>query len=230
MTCEEAVTWVDENKGMIINQAKQYTTYTPYSVDDYVQDAYTAAVESVYCCKNNPKLIFEAVFRITYRRIIARVTPFPDAAREENKRKKAYILGQEDCCIQKSPPRRYYSGGTSASFADNMRNDVDLENIADCKSRPKVDLEKVYMERVRGNLSPKEQDVMDLAIGVTLDGTLSYSEIGVKLGLSRENAKKRVSRTIDKIVGKKLLHVGNTKETAPKFSPQKRVQFTTSFG
>lgn len=217
VTSEEAVKWVDANKGMIIMQARNYTCYTPYDVEDYVQDAYASAVEAAYCCQKNPKLIFEAVFKVVYRRMIAKVTPFPDSAREERQIKKAARQGVAESGTNKAETSRpYYSGGTSVSFPENMRKDVALDRIAEKKrSRPSVDLEKVYMQRIREHLSPKEQQVMDLAIGATAEGVLSYAEIGEKIGLKREAAKKRVTRAIDKIVERKLIYMAEAKEHMP---------------
>lgn len=225
MTGEEAVQWVDQNRGMVINQAIQYINYTPYDVDDYIQDAYASAVEAAYCCQHNPKLIFPAVFKVIYRRMVAKVTPLPEEARKENKKKKAAKNAKKGIIAAETTQdntRPYYSGGTSTSFPQNMRNDIELQTIhARKRSQPSVNLEKAYLERVRPNLLEKEQQLMDLSIGLTDEGSLSYAEIGKKLGISREAAKKRVTRTLDKIVERKLIIMSDAKDHLPKYTTGK---------
>ena len=222
MTSVEAVAWVDKNKAMVIGQAKQYVNYTPYDVVDYVQDAYAAAVEAACCCQNNPGLVFRAVFKVIFKRMVAKITPFPDEAREEHQKnrrdQKVLTVETDDNYEAEEQKRPYYSGGTSSSYPANWRADIDVEGMSRDKSlrRSKVDLEKVYLERVRPHLTEKEQTVMDLAIGTTCEGSHSYSEIGKKLGITRETAKKQVTRTVTKIIEGKFILANGSKKPNPK--------------
>jgi len=195
MTSDEAIAWVEKNRGLIINRAQEYTKYVPYDIDDYIQEAYASAIEAAVTLQRNPKLEFKAIFLTVFRRNIAKVTPFTDEEREEFKKKKQERLAtktnqaitEEDKTGDQDKKPTYYSGGTSMSFPTHKQTDIVLERVH--AKPPKrgmgIDIEKVYRERVQQNLSDKERVVMELALGLTSEGRLSDNEIAKRLGVAR---------------------------------------------
>lgn len=218
---EDAVKWVDRNLSMIIDRAKVYSDFTPYDVDDYIQDAYSAAVEAAMCCRQNPKLDFEGVFRIIFRRTVAKITPFPDQDREEyhkkNELRKREALASsrdalvEDICDEEmgaAPPSKksYYSGGTSMSFSKKAQANFCLDILPDRnQGRSSCDIEEpydivedLYVNQVKPLLSQREQMVMDLSLGITEEGSLSSNEVADRLGVSRRSVRTFVDRALKK--------------------------------
>ena len=213
MTIDEAAKWVDENKGWLAAKAKTYTNYAPYLVSDYLQDAYEAAIKAAICCQRNPEIDFHGTFRNQWKRMIAKVTPFPDEAREayaKNKAlKKAQKAGEpqslEDddatttCDIKKKP---YYSGGTSMSIPKNFERNFECQSIDTTftakVARPKINLEKVFEEQVKPLLSEKEAIAMEYAIGTTVAGILSEREIAEVMGVSRDTVRVYLNRGYQK--------------------------------
>lgn len=215
MRIEEATIWVDQNRGMLAKQAMAYTGFAPYAVNDYLQDAYEAAIKAAVCCQRNPKLVFEQCFMTIWRRIIASVTPFPDDAREAFKEKKAaekalregkvsQPLGKEldddaeNGELQKK--KAYHSGGTSMSFPLNARRSgVKLEMIqAKGSKKCKLDIEAIYKERVKPLLSEKEAQVMEYSLGIAREGQLSEREIAAKMGVTRDTVREYFDRGLKK--------------------------------
>ena len=195
MTSDEAIAWVEKNRGLIIDRAKEYTKYAPYDVNDYLQEAYASAIEAAVTQQRNPKLEFKAIFLTVFRRNIAKVTPFTDEEREEFKKKKQERLAKKNGVnttqeAKSGDPEKketYYSGGSSMSFPTCKQADIVLERVHDKRARRglNIDIEKVYRERVQPNLNDKEKTVMELALGLTSEGVLSDSEIAKRLGVAR---------------------------------------------
>lgn len=188
MTNEEAILWVDkERRAMVINLAKQYSRYSPYGIDDYLQIAYGAAVEAAMVLRKNPSLNFGGVWTNCFREEVRRITPYTKEARQQKMDKKkaeALVKGEDASCFAKKVGRRY---DTSESFPSNMRADVDMERFVskgNGRSR-KISVEKAY-NKIRDNLTEKEQAVMELALGLTMDGSLTAIEISRKLGIPRQ--------------------------------------------
>jgi len=74
-TPDDAIAWVNSYRQYIISRALEYVKHTPYDTEDYVQDAYNAAVSAVRACQQNPKLQFKGTFWAFFGRYIAMNTP-----------------------------------------------------------------------------------------------------------------------------------------------------------
>lgn len=210
MKIEDAMRWVNENKGMLARRAAAYTDFAPYAVNDYLQDAYEAAIKAAICCQRNPKLQFEGCFTKIWRDIVASVTPFPDEAREAYKKKKAEgkalregkpLPVETDAAEEGEKKKTYYSGGTSMSFPLNARKhsaNLDMFPIRKSKGGFKIDIERVYSEKVKSLLSPKEAQAMEYSLGITREGKLTEREIAAKMGVSRDTVREYLSRGFQK--------------------------------
>lgn len=203
MTIEDAIRWVDANKAMIRDRAKDYSKYAPYDIEDYIQDAYQAAVEAVHFCQRNPGLKFDGVFKTIFRRNIARTTPLPEEARKEvfiNK------MERQKKDATKIPLR---SGSRSESLPLHYQVDVPLESFPQKKNRQKINIERVYDQHVRPLLSKQEAKVMDMVLGFTMEGTFSPEEIASKLGVTRRSVRTYADRVIKKA---KLINLDDAKD------------------
>lgn len=207
MTITEATIWVDQNKGMLAKQAAKYTLFAPYAVNDYLQDAYEAAIKAAVCCQINPALEFQACFMTIWRRIVASVTPFPDEAREAFKERKAAEKATKEgkhvaTSSTHSPPtkKKYHSGGTSMSFSLLSKRDIKLEfwgSRTGTNNRSQKKLDKGYA-LLRPLLSVREQAVMELHLGLSREGQLSEREIAARLGITRDSVREYIRRSFAK--------------------------------
>lgn len=222
VTIEDAKNWVDQNTGMLANIALKYTWYAPYAVDDYLQDAYEAAVKAAICCQKNPAVKFEACFFKIWRTLIASVTPFPDEAREASKKKKEALKALKEgrpvpeVNADEGKKKPYYSGGTSMSFPINAGKDIPLE-VIQTKSRSRkssIDIEAVYLARVKPLLSAREAQAMELSLGITLEGHLSLSEIAAKMGVTKDTAREYLQRSYSKAEKSRLVRLDGGKKTS----------------
>ena len=155
--------------------------------------------------RRSPSLAFGKVFMTIFRRNVASVTPFPDEAREEAKKRKAEFLAQAAgggaAADNKEAKKkvRYYSGGTSMSFPTSMRDDsVDLEKIEQEIPKPKVDIKKVYRDILQPRLSEGERKVMERALGVGGSGIMNACEIAREIGVSRATVRIHEKRALQK--------------------------------
>lgn len=75
----EAVAWVNQHQNIIARKARYFTFYTPYDTEDYLQDAYVAAIiaSDISQKKDIP---FAACFWTTYRDQASMVTPMPSGS------------------------------------------------------------------------------------------------------------------------------------------------------
>jgi len=198
--------WVDEHKGLILKRARAYyVKHAPYDADDYVQDAYAAAIEAVAVINQNPRLQFDGVFRNIFYRNIAKVIPWEEGDRESNRERRANDPKYKEMCEQKGlkakglkekPVRP--SGEASMSFRSSRRVDLPLELLPQKKRSKKINIENVYMT-VKDKLSPREREVMELSLGLTRSGELSPNEIAKKLGISRMTVRTLESRALEKL-------------------------------
>lgn len=206
MTTEDAMRWVDEHKGLILKRAKMhYVKHAPYDVDDYIQDAYAAAIEAVAVIKQNPRLQFEGVFRTIFYQNVAKVTPWREEGRDANRERRANDPDYKVYCEKngikvkegKSKPVRP-SGEASMSFPSSNRVDLPLEIIPHKKRSRKINIENVF-GAVKNKLSPREREVMELSLGLTLKGVLSPNEIAKHLGISRMAVRTLEGRALQKV-------------------------------
>jgi Xaa-Pro aminopeptidase len=196
-TVDEAVQWVCEHVGLITDKAIEYRRYTPYDVDDYIQDAYHAAVEAALCCQRNPTLKFGAAFWTIFKRFVAKVTPLPDSARSEISKKKNIGADNQITSNEVKPAKTSYSGGTSMSFPRASQIDVSLERLKVRQKNIRVDINKL-VESVKPLWSPRELEAMKLALGLTSEGCMSIPEIAKKMGVGKYSAREFVGRALKK--------------------------------
>lgn len=210
MKIEDAITWVNAHRGMLAKRAISYTEFAPYAVNDYLQDAYEAAIKAAICCQKNPRLEFEGCFTRIWRDIVASVTPFPDEAREAYKKKKAeekalregrsLPIAEDKKDGDKKKP--YYSGGTSMSFPTSARrHGISLETFPTRKSGGRGlghKIEQYYVATLRPRLSDQEALAMEYSLGLTREGRLSEREIAKKMGVSRDSVREYVRRAVAK--------------------------------
>jgi len=208
MTIEDAITWVDAHRRMLAKRAISYTEFAPYAVNDYLQDAYEAAIKAAVCCQKNPRLEFEGCFTRIWRDIVASVTPFPDEAREAYKKKKA-----EEKALREGKPlpvveddgdkkKPYYSGGTSMSFPTSARrHEISLEMFPSRRSGGRGlghKIEQYYTVTLRARLSDQEAQAMEYSLGLTGEGRLSEREIAKKMGVTRDSVREYIRRAVSK--------------------------------
>jgi RNA polymerase sigma factor (sigma-70 family) len=173
MTAEEAVTWVNRNKGMIIAETKKYQLFTPYDRKDFVQDAYEAAIVAAVLA-NRKGLAFEGCFWRIFQRNVSNLVPNPDA--------------------------RGHAGSNSPGV--HLCVDVDLlENVLPCPEEPtgsEIDPSRLFLA-VCDHLSANEKQVWKRALGVTAKGRMSQYEIAEELGCSVANVRQTVQRVIKRL-------------------------------
>ena len=100
MEARDAIVWVEENKKRILRKAETYASYTPYDTEDFLQDAYEAAIKASDIMKekmSNPSFqpvqvingmevkAFDAIFKTIHRQIVFGVTPYPEEGRYEHR-------------------------------------------------------------------------------------------------------------------------------------------------
>lgn len=137
-----------------------------------------------------------------FRRNIASVTPLPDEARKSSKAKRAAFLESKGLALASKDSQRsgvYHSGGTSMSFPLTERLDVDLLGLSAPAPKPKIDIEKVYREKLEHRLSDNERRVMELALGVVeMGGALNTCEVARELNVSRATVRIHEKRALQK--------------------------------
>lgn len=138
-----------------------------------------------------------------FRRNVACVTPLPDEARKSSKEKRAEFLKSKGLALAVSKDSQkssvYHSGGTSMSFPLTERLEVNLAGLRAPDPKPKIDIEKVYREKLEHMLSDNERRVMELALGVVeMVGSLNACEVARELDVSRATVRMHEKRAIKK--------------------------------
>jgi hypothetical protein len=78
MNGEEAVAWVDTYRGLVRKKIWLLMVNTPYDLEDFLHDAYEAALKAVKV-SNRKGISFSSVFWRIFRKNALRVTPCPRA-------------------------------------------------------------------------------------------------------------------------------------------------------
>lgn len=169
---ENAIAWVNANKGLVINEAKKFENFTPYERSDFLQDAYEAAILATAVAKEK-NLAFEACFWVLFRRRIANMTP--------------------------NPLSRRHSGCNSPVTTQCRELDewVPVQSPVSQDQR-KHDVERLF-HAVRQHLSEVERQVWVLALGLTRKGRLNNYEIAQELGCSAANVRQAITRVINRM-------------------------------
>jgi hypothetical protein len=74
----DAVAWVKQHRKIIARKAQNYTVYAPYDIEDYLQDAYVAAIIATEISQKK-NLPFAPCFWTTYRDLVSITTPMPSS-------------------------------------------------------------------------------------------------------------------------------------------------------
>ena len=169
ITAADAVRWVDQNKGLIVIRAGKYIPFTPYDRDDFVQDAYEAAIVAA-CVANKKRLPFEACFWTTFKLSVRSVVPNPFSTRHSGSTSPSSTLCDD---VEK------HAGTLRSEEEDNPWHDVDRLYLAICEF-----------------LSDSEKRVWARALGLTSRGRMSTYEIAEDLGCSAANVRQAIQRVI----------------------------------
>jgi RNA polymerase sigma factor (sigma-70 family) len=183
ITAADAVKWVDQNKGLIVVRAKKYLPFTPYDRDDFVQDAYEAAIVAA-CIAERKNLAFEACFWTVFNRHAANVVPNPLSTSRAG---------------SVSPPTTICSN--VEKFAQFL--------TAPEQQMPWHDVDRLYLA-ICGYLSESENKVWIRALGITPTGRMSNYEIAEDLGCSAANVRQAIQRVVARLSKKvkaKTLHI-----------------------
>lgn len=169
---EDAIAWVNANKGLVINEAKKFENFTPYERSDFLQDAYEAAILATAVAKQK-NLAFEACFWVLFRRQIANMTP--------------------------NPLSRRHSGCNSPVTTQCRELDEWLPILpSEAQDRKCPDAERLF-HAVRQHLSEVEHQVWVLALGLTRKGRLNNYEIAQELGCSAANVRQAITRVVNRM-------------------------------
>lgn len=183
ITVEDAVKWVDQNKGLIVTLAGKYIPFTPYDRDDFVQDAYESAIVAA-CVARKKNLTFEACFWTMFNRNIGRVVPHSFLTK--------------------------HSGSVSpaSTLCDDVESFIEVLPTQEDK-RPRHDVDHLYLA-ICEFLSDSERKIWLRALGITPKGRMSNYEIAEDLGCSAANVRQTIRRVIARLSKKvraKVLHV-----------------------
>jgi DNA-binding CsgD family transcriptional regulator len=172
-TSEKAVQWVEDHAKIIRGHIRKYLPFAPYDQDDYLQNAYEAALVAVQIAKDR-QIPFVACFWIVFRRRIAEVTPHPESRHHGG---------------SQSPPMTICNsaGGGYWEFADK----------SDWFPPPQIDIDRLYLA-VQDYLTEVERKVLSRALGIH-GGREAIKEIARNLGCSPANVRQSLNRVYDRL-------------------------------
>ena len=173
---EEAIDWVDQNTKQIIGHAKKYLPFAPYDRDDFLQDAYEAALEASGV-SNERQISFPACFWIVFKGKISDVTPNPDSKRNGGSH---------------SPPSNFCDW-SDFSMESAVPNDIlDLP-----ESLSVIDIDRVY-PLIRQHLTRAENRILEVLFGIH-DGPMKIREAARHLGCSPPNVRQALNRACSRM-------------------------------
>lgn len=173
---EEAIDWVDQNTKQIIGHAKKYLPFAPYDRDDFLQDAYEAALEASGV-SNERQISFPACFWIVFKGKISDVTPNPDSKRNGGSH---------------SPPSNFCDW-SDFSMQSTIPNDIlDLPG-----SLSAIDIDRVY-PLIRQHLTCAENRILEVLFGIH-DGPMKIREAARHLECSPPNVRQALNRACSRI-------------------------------
>lgn len=182
-TSEEAVRWVTQNAKTILGHIRKYLPFGPYDQEDYLQDAYAAALAAVQIARDR-HIPFVPCFWIIFRRRITEVTPHPESKHHGG---------------SKSPP------ATICHSEDDRPWDfVDRQD----KSRSQIDIDRLYL-LIQHHLTEAEKKVLSRALGIH-GGRQAIREIARNLECSPANVRQslnRVYRRLARLVANRQLTI-----------------------
>ncbi len=173
---EEVIDWVDQNTKQIIGHAKKYLPFAPYDRDDFLQDAYEAALEAS-SISTERQISFPACFWIVFKGKISDVTPNPGSKRNGGSH---------------SPPSNFCDW-SDFSMESAVPNDMlDLP-----ESWSVIDIDRVY-PLIRQHLTCAENRILEVLFGIH-DGPMKIREAARHLGCSPPNVRQALNRACSRM-------------------------------
>lgn len=175
---EDAVSWVDQNAKQIVGHSRKYLPFAPYDQEDFLQDAYEAALEAVEVSMER-QIPFPACFWVLFKGKVSDVTPNPGSKRNAG-----------SC----SPPR------TTCDFSDFATERLGPSDIFDPdESLSTIEVDQVY-PLVREHLTLVETLTLEAVIGIH-KGPMKIKEAARHLGCSPSNIRQTLARAYSRISG-----------------------------
>ncbi len=173
---EEAIDWVDQNAKQIIGHSRKYLPFAPYDQNDFLQDAYEAALEAVEVSVER-QIPFPACFWVIFKGKVSAVTPNPGSKRNAG-----------SC----SPPR------TICDWSDFATERLDQSVLFDStEPLSDIDIDQVY-PLIKKHLTAVEDRVLEALLGIQ-DGPMKIKETARHLGCSPANIRQTLARACNRI-------------------------------
>jgi hypothetical protein len=173
---EDAILWVDQNVKQIQGHTRKYLPFAPYDQEDFLQDAYEAALEAVNVSADR-QIPFPACFWILFKGKVSDVTPNPGSKRNAG---------------SSSPP------STFCDWTDFSRDEFDQTTMDDnAESLSRIDIDKVY-PLIRQYLTPVEERALELLLGIH-DGPMKIREAARHLDCSPANIRQALNRVCNRL-------------------------------
>ena len=176
MTAEDAIDWVDQNVKQIAGHSRKYLPYAPYDQEDFLQDAYEAALEAAKVSMER-QVFFPACFWNLYKGKISAVTPNP---------------GSKSRAVSSAPSLAYCDSFdfTSKQFA---------QEDSTCHLEPlfNIDIDQAY-PFVRNHLTAKEEQILEPLLGIH-GGTMKIKEAARHLECTPANVRQALNRACRRI-------------------------------
>ncbi|MDA8171848.1 MAG: sigma-70 family RNA polymerase sigma factor [Nitrospiraceae bacterium] len=146
---EELLHWVRENLAKIKGHAKKYLPYSPYELEEFIQQAYETAVRA--CRKNRQKSDFEKIFWSSFRIACIKMT-YTQGEKIEVRHEEYREFGDEEAMATRVPAEYLASGkGAFRSMDDDCR---DVIEIVDSMSPQE---QKIVVSQVLALMDPRER-------------------------------------------------------------------------
>lgn len=216
-----ALQWVQANERQIRGKAKKFQAYSPYDVEDYIQDANEAAILAVQVCRAKQVSFQETFWRIFKNhasnvstnpalRDVIPETAYPDANTEGvDGDSLAYATsdsGDGDMLpVSSKAPCRFLSYDESL----HSQHYLPLSSIEFFEDPP-LDQHRAFM-KIRGHLKLQlYRDVWTLLLGLSDEGRFTLSEAATRLGVDKPRVVQAYRRSLNevaKLIRKKVINV-----------------------
>ena len=180
MNGEEAVAWVEKYRGLVMNKIRLLKSNTPYDLEDFLHDAYEAALMALRI-SSRKGISFPPVFWVIFRRNVLRVTP---CFREKNR--SDVSMSVFDC--QSYNDEVYYGG-------DAYLPDPEEFLIGEEAERNGINILIPLAEQ----FMPVERQVFFCICGI-YGGMMSQAETALYLGMSKGAVHQSCRRIMGKAV------------------------------
>lgn len=173
---DDAISWVDQNAKKIAGHSRKYLPFAPYDQEDFLQDAYEAALEAVLISTER-QIPFPACFWVLYKSKISAVTPNPSSRRNAG---------------SSSPPRSIcdWSDFSAALFEQADSSDRSTRRL-------NIDIDQIY-PLIRQFLTSVEERILEALLGIHT-GPMKIKETARHLGCSPANIRQALNRACNRI-------------------------------